>query len=262
MLDDNRLEGKIALVTGAGGEIGAATVRLMLARGARVVGVDRDAHALQRLGERLGSDSQFMGVEADVSSEDSVRGYVATCLAKFGRIDVFFNNAGIEGSVRPITEYSLSDFQRVMDVNVVGVFLGMKHVIPVMAAAGGGAIVNTSSTAGLTGSPGVCAYNASKHAVIGLTRSAAAEWASKGVRINSIAPGAIASRMMASLEEGFMPGHATDVRAALSAKIPVGRYGSPEEVAALVAFLASEDARYMHGAVFTIDGGSVGRGLA
>jgi NAD(P)-dependent dehydrogenase (short-subunit alcohol dehydrogenase family) len=138
----------------------------------------------------------------------------------------------------------------------------MKHVIPVMAAAGGGAIVNTSSTAGLTGSPGVCAYNASKHAVIGLTRSAAAEWASKGVRINSIAPGAIASRMMASLEEGFMPGHATDVRAALSAKIPVGRYGSPEEVAALVAFLASEDARYMHGAVFTIDGGSVGRGLA
>jgi len=124
-----------------------------------------------------------------------------------------------------------------------------------MAAGGGGAIINSSSVAGLTGTPGISAYNASKHAVIGLTRSAAAEWASKGIRINSINPGPIASRMMASLENGLAPGQGNEMRARFSAMIPAGRYGTPEEVAALVAFLASEDARYLHGAVMTIDGG-------
>jgi NAD(P)-dependent dehydrogenase (short-subunit alcohol dehydrogenase family) len=157
--------------------------------------------------------------------------------------------------VCPIGEYPLADFRRVIDVNVIGVFLGLKHVIPAMQATGGGSIVNSSSVAGLTGSPGICAYNASKHAVIGLTRSAAAEWAGKGIRINSINPGPIASRMMRSLEEGMAPGKADDMRAQFSAMIPAGRYGSPDEVAALAAFLASEDARYIHGAVFTIDGG-------
>jgi len=255
MLDDNRLQGKVALVTGAAGEIGAATTRLMLARGARVVGVDRDAAALRRLAESLGAGAAFTGEAADVSDEGAVIGYVARCRALHGRIDVFFNNAGIEGPVLPITDYPLSEFQHVVAVNVVGVFLGLKHVIPIMAAGGGGAIINTASTAGLTGSPGVSAYNASKHAVIGLTRSAAAEWGGKGIRINALAPGPIASRMMVSLEEGFSPGHGAQVRAALAAKIPLGRYGSAEEVATMAAFLASDDARYLNGAVYTIDGG-------
>jgi NAD(P)-dependent dehydrogenase (short-subunit alcohol dehydrogenase family) len=254
-LNSNSLHGKAAIVTGAGGEIGAATTRLLLARGARVVGVDLDLSALRRLSDGLDAGSDLIITAGDVTSEPSVRDFVAACRDGFGRIDIFFNNAGIEGPVRPLTETSLSDFQRVMDVNVVGVFLGMKHVIPVMVAGGGGAIINTSSTAGLTGSPGVCAYNASKHAVIGLTRSATAEWGSKGIRINSITPGPIASRMMASLEEGLSPGQSQALRACVSAKIPTGRYGLPEEVATMVAFLASDDARYLNGAVFTIDGG-------
>ena len=157
--------------------------------------------------------------------------------------------------VHPIADYPLDDFRRVVDVNLIGVFLGLKHVIPAMAATGGGSIINSSSVAGLTGTPRICAYNATKHGVIGLTRSAAAEWAGRGVRVNSINPGLIASRMMASLEDGMAPGKAQEMRAQFSAMIPAGRYGIPEEAAAVVAFLASDDARYLHGAIFTIDGG-------
>lgn len=253
MLDSNKLEGLSAVITGAGGVIGAATARLMVARGARVVGVDRDVGSMASLVTDLGAS--FLAVEGDVTDETSVVAYVAAALDSLGAIDIFFNNAGIEGPVHPIGEYPLEAFRRVVDVNLIGVFLGLKHVVPLMMAAGRGSVINTSSVAGLTGTSGVSAYNATKHAVIGITRSVAAEAAPSGVRINSVNPGPIASRMMDSLERGLGGGNAAGVHDSLSAMIPAGRYGTAEEVAALVAFLASEDARYISGAVMTVDGG-------
>jgi len=253
MLDSNRLDGKVAVITGAAGEIGLATARLMAARGARVVAVDSDRAALAKCAAALGPKA--ITIEADVSDEESVKRYVDRARDEAGGIDVFFNNAGIEGLVAPITDYPLAEFQRVMAVNVIGVMLGMKHVIPVMMAGGkGGAIINTSSVAGLTGTPGVSAYNASKHAVIGLTRSAAAEWAAKGIRINAVNPGPIESRMMRSLEVSLSPDNVEGIKARLRSLVPAGRYGLAEEVATLVAFLASDDARYLHGGVYTVDG--------
>jgi NAD(P)-dependent dehydrogenase (short-subunit alcohol dehydrogenase family) len=253
MLDDNRLNGLAALVTGAGGEIGSAAVRLMAARGARVVGVDLSLDAMAPLSAELGD--RFVAVAGDVTDEQSVAGFVAKTRLVLGGLDIFFNNAGIEGPVHPIGDYPLAAFRKVVDVNLIGVFLGLKHVLPAMMTAGHGSVVNTSSVAGLTGTAGVSAYNATKHAVIGLTRSAAAEAGPRGVRVNSINPGPIASRMMTSLEDGLGGGQGAGVRAALAGMIPAGRYGTPEEVAALVAFLASEDARYINGAVMTVDGG-------
>lgn len=251
MLNDNQLTGKTALITGAGGEIGTATARLMVARGARVVGVDLTLAAMAPLAD-LGP--AFHPLQGDVTDESSVQAFVAATEA-IGPLDIFFNNAGIEGPVHPVGDYPLDAFRRVVDVNLIGVFLGLKHVVPAMMARGRGSVINTSSVAGLTGTAGITAYNATKHAVIGLTRSVAAEAGPRGVRVNSVNPGPIASRMMASLEDGLTGGQGAAARTAFEGLIPLGRYGTPEEVAALVAFLASEDARYIHGAVMTLDGG-------
>jgi len=251
MLNDNQLTGKTALITGAGGEIGIATARLMVARGARVVGVDLTLTAMAPLADLCPA---FHPLQGDVTDESSVRAFVAAAEA-IGPLDIFFNNAGIEGPVYPVGDYPLDAFRRVVDVNLIGVFLGLKHVVPAMMARERGAVINTSSVAGLTGTAGITAYNATKHAVIGLTRSVAAEAGPKGVRVNSVNPGPIASRMMASLEDGLTGGQGAAARTAFEGLIPLGRYGTPEEVAALVAFLASEDARYIHGAVMTLDGG-------
>jgi NADP-dependent 3-hydroxy acid dehydrogenase YdfG len=173
MPDRIRLDGKTAVITGAAGVIGAATVRLLAERGARIVAVDRRIQDLEAVIRDLPASSEALAVAADVTVEDDVACYVSAALDRFGSIDVFFNNAGIEGEVKPITEYSLAAFRRVLDVNVVGVFLGVKHVLAVMLKQNAGSIINTASIAGLIGSPQIAVYSASKHAVIGLTKSVA-----------------------------------------------------------------------------------------
>ena len=255
MSDHTQLAGKVALVTGAGGAIGAATALLMLARGASVVAVDRAGTSLAELERDAGAGASLHLVHADVTSEASVASYVVEAMKAFGRIDVFFNNAGVEGQVAPIPDYPLADFQHVLQVNVVGVFLGMKHVIPVMGARGGGSIINTSSVAGLIGSAGLSAYVASKHAVIGLTRTAAIECGPKNIRVNSVNPGPIESRMMRSIEALASPRTPKAVHDQFAQRIPLGRYGSCDEVASMVAYLASDEAKYLTGGVFVVDGG-------
>ncbi|TFF27423.1 SDR family oxidoreductase [Jiella endophytica] len=245
---DAPLDGKIILVTGAAGEIGTASAALMARRGGRIVAVDRPGRDFSSL--RRAVDGDLLAIEADVTDEASVRDYVARALALAGRIDVFFNNAGIDGPIARIADYGIEDFRKVMAVNVEGVFLGLRHVLPVMLGQGFGSIVNSSSASGLTGSPGMWGYNASKHAVVGLTRVAATEAAPHGVRVNCINPGPIRSRMIGRLDETIGSSEAKRSRG-----IPARRYGTVEEVAGLVAFLASDDCPYINGAVHSIDGG-------
>jgi NAD(P)-dependent dehydrogenase (short-subunit alcohol dehydrogenase family) len=255
MPDRIRLDGKIAVVTGAAGVIGSATIRLLAERGARIVAVDRKERELQAAIEDLPASAQALAISTDVTDEDEVAGYVNTALERFGAIDVFYNNAGIEGEVARITNYPLETFRRVLDVNVVGVFLGLKHVLPVMLKQERGSIINTASIAGLIGSPDVAVYSASKHAVIGLTKSAALECAATGVRVNCVCPGLIDSRMLSAIIEGRNPGNTPVPNERIVERIPARRLGQASEVASIVAFLASDEASYVSGSAYTVDGG-------
>ncbi len=254
MADRIRLDGKVAVVTGAAGVIGTAAIRLLADRGARIVAVDRRENDLQTAIRDLPATAQALAITADVSDEGEVADYVGAAVEKFGAIDVFYNNAGIEGDVAPITKYSLETFRRVIDVNVVGVFLGMKHVLPVMLKQNSGSIINTASIAGLIGSPDIAVYSASKHAVIGLTRSAALECAGSGVRVNCVCPGLIDSRMLSAIIEGRNPGNAPVPNERIVERIPARRLGHASEVASVVAFLASDEASYVSGSAYTVDG--------
>jgi NAD(P)-dependent dehydrogenase (short-subunit alcohol dehydrogenase family) len=255
MPDRIRLDGKVAVVTGAAGVIGTATMRLLAERGARIVAVDRREPDLKAAITDLPASAEALAVAADVTEEDEVADYVRASIDKFGTIDVFYNNAGIEGEVKPITEYPLASFRKVLDVNVVGVFLGMKHVLPVMLRQNKGSIINTASIAGLMGSPQIAVYSASKHAVIGLTKSAAWECTGTGVRVNCVCPGLIDSRMLTTIIQGRDPGNAPMPNEKLVERIPTRRLGQASEVASIVAFLASDEASYVSGSAYTVDGG-------
>jgi NAD(P)-dependent dehydrogenase (short-subunit alcohol dehydrogenase family) len=254
MADRIRLDGRVALVTGAAGVIGTATMRLLAERGARIVAVDRNEKPLQASIQDLPASAQALAITADVTREDEVADYVRQTVDKFGAVDVFYNNAGIEGDIAPIVKYSLESFRRVLDVNVVGVFLGLKHVLPVMLRQNRGSIVNTASIAGLIGSAEIAAYSASKHAVIGLTKSAAKECAATTIRVNCVCPGLIDSRMLSAIIEGRNPGHAVPSDRIVE-RIPAQRLGQASEVASIVAFLASDEASYVTGSAYTVDGG-------
>lgn len=252
------LKDKVAVITGAAGGIGKATAKLFVEEGAKVVLVDLHRQSLEDVVKELElAPEQYLLVEADVSKEDEVANYVKEAKDKFGRIDIFFNNAGIEGKVYPIVEQPAENIDNVLNVNVKGVFYGLKYVMREMMEQQSGSIINTSSVGGWIGSPGMAPYVASKHAVIGITKSAALEAVEFGVRVNAVSPGPIETRMMRSIEEGQAPGQAEAAKEAVKAAVPMKRYGTPEEVAQLVLFLASDRSSYVTGAVYLIDGGQI-----
>lgn len=250
------LEGKVAIITGAAGGIGRATVERLTRAGARIVATDLKDTPIDETsaaGEALGGE--VLTTAHDVSSWEDWQRVVAESVHRFGGIDFLVNNAGIEGAVASIEESTEAVLDRVLAVNVKGVFLGMKAVIPELRKRGGGAIVNLASVAGVIGDPGIAPYVASKHAVIGLTKSAATGYGPERIRVNAVGPSPIETRMMHALESGMAPGDEASVRAALEQRIPLGRYGTPDEVAAVIAFLCSDDASYVNGSFYTVDGG-------
>jgi NAD(P)-dependent dehydrogenase (short-subunit alcohol dehydrogenase family) len=243
-----RFEGRTVVVTGAGGQIGRATALRLAREGARVLVVDRDASGVEETVAAVGDAAR--GCVADVTDAAAIARYAAEgAELGGGRIDAFFNNAGIEGPVAPIEQYPVEEWDRVFAVNARAVFIGLKEVLPHMGE--GGAVVNTASIAGVTGAPGIVGYIAAKHAVVGITRTAALETGARGIRVNAVCPGPIEGRMMGSLEEGW----GGDVRDALLRAIPMRRYGTVDEVAGVVTFLLSADAGFVHGTTYVMDGG-------
>jgi NAD(P)-dependent dehydrogenase (short-subunit alcohol dehydrogenase family) len=252
----NDFEGRVAVVTGGAGDIGRATAAAFAAAGASVVVVDRDAHGLAEARAAVADAGRgdVVAVTADVRSAADVRRYVQTALERFGRIDVLFNNAGIEGRPAPLAECPEELFDEVMAVNVRGVFLGLRHVLPVMLEAGRGAIVNTASTSSFVAHPRRGPYAASKHAILGLTKAAAAEVAGHGVRVNAVCPGPVDTRMSRTIAAELDPADPQGAFGRVATRTPIGRYATPEEVAAVVCFLASDAASYVNGAGWLVDG--------
>ncbi|GAA2897949.1 SDR family oxidoreductase [Pseudonocardia halophobica] len=255
--------GKVALVTGGGNGIGRAACLAFGERGARVVVVDFDTETAKATVEAIheaGGEALLVG--ADVTSAADVQGYVRASLDGYGRIDCFFNNAGVGGTVAPLAEYNEADFDAVFNVNVKGVFLGLRHVLPVMIEQGSGAIVNTGSVAAQLPTPGMSAYASSKLAVIGLTKTAAGEVARQGVRVNAVCPGPVDTRAMRWLEEQIAPDDTDAATQRARAGMPTGRYSTPEEVANVVVFLCSDLASNTTGAQYVVDGGRSAVGAA
>lgn len=247
-----KLEDKVAIITGGSGSIGRITATLFLEEGASVLLVDINEESLKKTVQELGGKNIAYCV-ADVSNSEDVQRYVAQAVEDFGKIDVFFNNAGIEGVVKPLVDYPEEMFDKVMAVNVKGVWLGNKYVLPKMKD--GGSIIISSSVSGLLGSPYVSAYITSKHACVGIMRASAVEAAPRKIRVNSVHPSPVNNRMMRSLEEGFSPGQSDAAKEQLESTIPLGRYAEPIEIAKLVLFLASDDSQFITGTTQVIDGG-------
>lgn len=250
-----RLDGRVAIITGAARGIGAAAARLLAAEGASVMLADVLEEPLRAVASEIGPKAAIS--LTDVTDEASVKKLVDDTVARFGKLDVALLNAGIEGTMTSIVDYPAEMFDKVIAVNVRGVWLGLKYAMRAMEQ-NGGSIVITSSTSGIRATTGLSAYTASKHAVIGLMRSAALEGSDKKIRVNTVNPSPIDTPMIASLEK--MRGLAGRNDQPMATGTPLGRYGTPEEVARLMLFLASDDSSFCTGGVYMVDGGvSAGR---
>lgn len=252
------LQGKVAIVTGGAGGLGVAIAQAFLAQGSKVTLVDISADALGTAVATLGAtEDDVLTVAADVSKEADVKAYVDATVAKFGTVDVFVNNAGIEGKVAPLVDQTMADVDRVFDINIRGSFMGLKYVLPVMYAKKSGSVVNMSSVGGLTAGPGlgVTPYVTSKFAITGLTRLAANESAAYQVRVNSVHPSPVNTEMMRRLEKGFAPGHEREAGEGIAAGIPLGRYAEASDIASAVLFLASDASGFVTGDQLRVDGG-------
>jgi NAD(P)-dependent dehydrogenase (short-subunit alcohol dehydrogenase family) len=243
-----RLDGKVTIITGASHGIGAAAARLFARQGARVVLAARSKTELERLADQIKAEGgQALPVATDVGDPEAVERLVNQAVSVFGRLDAAFNNAGEGHRPTPLADIAVEDFDRTVRVNLRGIFLAMKYQIPAMLASGGGAIVNMSSTAGLSGVKGIASYAAGKHGIIGLTRSAALDYAAQNIRINAVAPGPILTERLSQLNE--------EMRQPVINSVPMRRIGLAEEVAATAAWLCSDEASFITGTVISIDGG-------
>ena len=251
----DKLEGKVAIITGGAGGIGKAAANAFISEGAEVIIMDLDEDSLIKTCEEIGSNriSYFVG---DVTKPDDNNNIVELAKERYGGLDIFLANAGVAGDITTIEEYDEDQFDHVMAVNAKGPFLGLQSAIPAMKLRGGGSFIITSSTAGVMGTPSIAPYGMSKHAVIGLMKSAAKECASMNIRVNTVNPAPVETDMMRLLEEGMTSEDKKDVKGDIESSIPLGHYAQPEEIAKLMLFLASEDSSFITGSVYMADGGS------
>ena len=248
MSNANRFTGKIAFVTGAASGIGRATAAAFAAEGARVAILDRTEDALRQTAEAIrAAGGEVLTIACDVSKPDEVEAAIGRVVETFGRIDIAFNNAGVENKAAPVAEIALQEWDRILDINLRGTFVCMKHELAQMVRQGSGVVVNTSSGAGIRGVAGGAAYAASKHAIIGLTKSAALDYAKSGIRVNAILPGNIETPMMDRFTGG-------DIQKAIDLE-PVGRLGKPEEIADAVLWMSADLGAFVTGAAISVDGG-------